>query len=72
MRVSIAFTYTTLVAAEMVAATSGVGWMVLDASKFLQSDVIFMGNILMGLTGIALDRLIRIAERRIVPWKGRA
>jgi taurine transport system permease protein len=72
MRVSIAFTYTTLVAAEMVAATSGIGWMVLDASKFLQSDVIFMGNILMGLTGIALDRLIRVAERRVVPWKGRA
>ena len=72
MRVSIAFTYTTLVAAEMVAATSGVGWMVLDASKFLRSDVIFVGNIVMGLTGIALDRLIRIAERRVVPWKGRA
>jgi taurine transport system permease protein len=71
MRVSIAFTYTTLVAAEMVAATSGVGWMVLDASKFLRSDVIFVGNIVMGLTGIALDRLIRIAERRVVPWKGR-
>jgi taurine transport system permease protein len=72
MRVSIAFTYTTLVAAEMVAATSGVGWMVLDASKFLRSDVIFVGNIVMGLTGIALDRLIRIVERRVVPWKGRA
>ncbi|OLB52458.1 MAG: taurine ABC transporter permease, partial [Candidatus Rokubacteria bacterium 13_2_20CM_2_70_11] len=52
MRVSIGFTYTTLVAAEMVAATSGIGWMVLDASKFLRSDVIFMGNIVMGLTGI--------------------
>lgn len=72
MRVSIAFTYTTLVAAEMVAATSGVGWMVLDASKFLRSDVIFVGNIVMGLTGIALDRLIRLAEARIVPWKGKA
>lgn len=72
MRVSIGFTYTTLVAAEMVAATSGVGWMVLDASKFLRSDVVFMGNIVMGLTGIALDRLIRIAERRVVPWKGKA
>jgi len=72
MRVSIGFTYTTLVAAEMVAATSGVGWMVLDASKFLRSDVIFMGNIVMGLTGIALDRIIRLAERRIVPWKGKA
>lgn len=72
MRVSIGFTYTTLVAAEMVAATSGIGWMVLDASKFLRSDVIFMGNIVMGITGIALDRLIRVAERRVVPWKGRA
>ena len=72
MRVSIAFTYTTLVAAEMVAATSGVGWMVLDASKFLRSDVIFVGNIVMGVTGITLDRLIRLAERRVVPWKGRA
>ncbi len=72
MRVSIGFTYTTLVAAEMVAATSGVGWMVLDASKFLRSDVIFMGNIVMGLTGIVLDRLIRVAERRVVPWKGKA
>lgn len=72
MRVSIGFTYTTLVAAEMVAATSGIGWMVLDASKFLRSDVIFMGNIVMGLTGIGLDRLIRVAERRVVPWKGKA
>jgi taurine transport system permease protein len=72
MRVSIGFTYTTLVAAEMVAATSGIGWMVLDASKFLRSDVIFMGNIVMGLTGIALDRIIRIAERRLVPWRGKA
>jgi taurine transport system permease protein len=72
MRVSIGFTYTTLVAAEMVAATSGIGWMVLDASKFLRSDVIFMGNIVMGFTGIALDQLIRLGERRIVPWKGKA
>ncbi len=72
MRVSIGFTYTTLVAAEMVAATSGIGWMVLDASKFLRSDIIFMGIIVMGLTGVALDRLIRVAERRLVPWKGKA
>ena len=71
MRVSIGFTYTTLVAAEIVAATSGVGWMVLDASKFLRSDVIFMGIIVMGITGILLDRIIRWAETRIVPWKGK-
>lgn len=71
IRVSIGFTYTTLVSSEIVAATSGIGWMVLDASKFLRSDVIFMGIIVMGLTGLVLDRLIRVLERRLVPWKGK-
>lgn len=72
LRVSIGFTYTTLVAAEMVAGVDGVGWMVLDASKFLQSDVIFVGIILMGLTGALLDAGIRWLDRAIVPWRGKA
>lgn len=72
LRVAIGFTYTTLVAAEMVAAVDGVGWMVLDASKFLQSDVMFMGIIVMGVTGMLLDQVIRLAERRVVPWRGKA
>ncbi len=71
MRVSIGFTYTTLVSSEIVAATSGIGWMVLDAGKFLRGDVMFMGIIVMGITGIILDRLIRVAEKIIVPWKGK-
>lgn len=71
LRVSIGFTYTTLVSAEIVAAVSGVGWMVLDASRFLRSDVIFMGIIVMGITGIVLDRVIRLLEAKIVPWKGK-
>lgn len=71
MRVSIGFTYTTLVSSEIVAATSGIGWMVLDAGKFLRGDVMFMGILVMGITGIILDRLIRLAEKIIVPWKGR-
>lgn len=71
LRVAIGFTYTTLVAAEIVAATSGIGWMVLDAGRFLRSDVVFMGIFVMGCTGIALDRALRFLEHRIVPWKGK-
>ncbi|MFP4382276.1 MAG: ABC transporter permease [Candidatus Sumerlaeia bacterium] len=71
MRVAIGFTYTTLVASEMVAARSGLGWMVLDAYKYLRSDVVFMGIIVLGLTGIVLDRLLRLAEHLAVPWKGK-
>lgn len=63
--------YSTLVAAEMVAAASGIGWMVLDASNWLRSDVIFAGIIVMGATGIIIDQFLRHAERRLVPWKGK-
>jgi taurine transport system permease protein len=71
LRVSIGFIYTTLVAAEMVAGVNGLGWLVLDASKFLQSDVIFVGIFLMGLTGLLLDAILRTIERLAVPWRGR-
>lgn len=71
LRLSLGFTYTTLVAAEMVAAVSGLGWMVLDASKFLRSDVIFMGIIIMGFTAVGLDRCLRFLEHKCVPWRGK-
>jgi taurine transport system permease protein len=71
IRTSIGMTYTTLVAAEMVAAVSGMGWMVLDASKFLRSDIIFAGIILMGLIAVLIDASIRWLEHNRVPWKGK-
>ena len=63
--------YATSVAAEMVAAVSGIGWMVLDASKYLRSDVIFVGIIIMGITGIMLDKMLLYLEKKIVFWKGK-
>lgn len=72
MRVALGFTYTTVVAAEMVAANSGVGWMVLNASKYLKSDIIFMGIIVMGITGVLLDLAIKYVGKLLVPWQGKA
>lgn len=71
LRIAVGFTYTTLVAAEIVAAESGIGWMVLDASRWLRTDVMYVGIIVMGLTGVLLDRLLVMLDRRIVPWRGR-
>ena len=72
IRLAVGFAYTTLVAAELVAATKGIGWMVLDASKFLRIDVIYVGIIVMGITALLLDRVIRAIENRVVPWRGYA
>jgi taurine transport system permease protein len=69
MRISLGFTYSVLVAAEIVAATAGVGWMVWDAAKFLLSDVVIMGLIVLGLTGLVLDLLLRRLERALTPWR---
>lgn len=71
LRVSIGFAYTTLVSAEIVAASQGIGWMVLDAGRFLRTDIIFVGIIVMAATGWALDRGIRFFEDVLIPWHGK-
>ncbi len=71
MRVAIAFGWTTLVAAEMVAAKAGFGVMVLNAARFLATDIVFLGIIVIGLIAFAFDLMMRAIERAAVPWKGR-
>lgn len=71
LRTAIGVAYSTLVAAEMVAAVSGIGWMVLDASKFLRSDVIFVGIIIMGIIAVLIDAGIRWIQKTQLPWIGR-
>ena len=70
-RTAMGTSYATLVAAEMVAATSGLGWLVLDASNFLRTDIVFMGIVIMGLTGILLNKILAFAEEKMVFWKGK-
>ena len=71
MRVSIGFGWSTLVAAEMVAANVGLGQMVLNASNFLRTDIVVMGIIVIGVVAYMFDLLMRWFEHKLVPWKGR-
>ncbi len=71
MRIAIGFGWTTLVAAEMVAAHVGLGQMVLNASNFLRTDIVVMGIIVIGIVAYLFDLFMRWVERRLVPWKGK-
>jgi taurine transport system permease protein len=71
MRIAIGFGWTTLVAAEMVAASVGLGQMVLNASNFLRTDIVIMGIIVIGVVAYLFDMLMRWVEYKLVPWKGR-
>ena len=71
MRIAIGFGWTTLVAAEMVAANVGLGQMVLNASNFLRTDIVIMGIIVIGVVAYLFDLFMRWVETKLVPWKGR-
>jgi taurine transport system permease protein len=71
MRIAIGFGWTTLVAAEMVAATKGLGQMVLNASNFLRTDIVIMGIVVIGAVAYLFDLLMRYVEHLVVPWKGK-
>ena len=72
LRIGMGVGWTTLVAAEMVAANAGLGQMVLNASNFLRTDVVIMGILVIGAIAILFEFGMRWLERTLVPWKGKA
>jgi len=72
MRIAVGFGWTTLVAAELVAATVGLGQLVMNASNFLRTDIVLMGILVIGVVAWIFDLGMRCIEQHFVPWKGRA
>ena len=70
-RLAIGIVYATLIAAEIIAGSTGIGWMVFDAGRFLRSDYVFVGIGIIGVTGIALDRLLVTLQARTIHWAGK-
>jgi NitT/TauT family transport system permease protein len=68
LRVTMGWAWTYLVVAELVAANSGLGYAIIKAQRFLQTDKIFCGIILIGLIGLAMDQTFRLMHRRAFPW----
>ncbi|MDD5471895.1 MAG: ABC transporter permease [Sideroxydans sp.] len=68
LRVTMGWAWTYLVVAELVAANSGLGYSILRAQRFMQTDKIFAGIILIGLIGLTIDQLFRWLHRRNFPW----
>lgn len=68
LRVTLGWAWTYLVVAELVAANSGLGYAILKAQRFLQTDKIFVGILLIGVIGLVMDQLFRLVHRRAFPW----
>ena len=70
-RLTVGVTFGSLVAAEIVAAPSGLGVLILNSSQYLRTSYVFLGIAVIGVIAVVLDRLMVTLERLVVPWAGR-
>jgi taurine transport system permease protein len=68
-RIGLAVGWSTLVAAELVAAQRGLGFMIWTASNFLITDVVLVGILSIAAIAFAMEFVMRALERRLTPWK---
>jgi taurine transport system permease protein len=71
LRIALGAGWTTLVAAELIAATRGLGFMIQSAAQFLVTDVVIMGIFVIAGVAFVLEFIIRRIEAALVPWAGR-
>jgi NitT/TauT family transport system permease protein len=67
-RITLGWAWTYLVVAEIVASNSGLGYAVLKAQRFLQTDKIFAGLIVIGIIGLLQDQLLRALHHVLFPY----
>lgn len=68
LRLVIGWAWTYLVVAELVAANNGLGFAIMKAQRFLNTDVIFVGIIVIGLLGLITDRVFAVCHKRLFHW----
>lgn len=72
IRLGVGVAYTSVVASETVNGMPGLGGMIRDAQRYNQTDVVILGIIVLGISGLILECLLLRLQRRATPWRGRA
>ncbi|HZP79577.1 MAG TPA: ABC transporter permease [Pseudolabrys sp.] len=68
VRIGLGVGWMALVAAELVGANSGLGFLINDARSMLRTDTIIVGMLTIGIIGLLIDVAIRFFGRRLLPW----
>jgi len=69
LRLGLNIAWMCVVAAELIAASSGVGFLIMDARQLSQTDIVLAGMLTMGILGKVTDDLLRALEKRLVSWR---
>ncbi len=69
LRVAMGTCWTCVVAAELVASSSGIGYMISNARNFGQMDVVIVGMLSIGIVGKIMDVLLKTIEKKVIRWQ---
>jgi NitT/TauT family transport system permease protein len=69
VRLGLSAALTTLIAAEMTGASSGLGMMVTAAGQYFDMATVMMGIIIIGIIGLLLEKLVKFLEGRLTGWQ---
>ena len=69
MRLGLGYSWRALVGAELIAASSGIGYMILDAEQLSRPDIVIVGILTIGIMGTLIDWVFFHLAKKLVPWK---
>ena len=68
-RLGLGASLTTLIAAELTGSNAGLGQMIQEASLYFRMDIVMLGIILIGITGLVLNLIVSIIENKLTVWQ---
>lgn len=69
IRLSLGAAWLSLVVAELMGSTAGLGYMMMDARQFSNTDIVFVGIIIFAIVGKLTDSLVRLMEKHFLKWQ---
>jgi len=69
LKLALGISWMAVVGAEMIAASSGIGFRINDARSLLQFPVVFCGMVAIAVVGVVMDKVITIISKAAAPWE---
>ena len=67
-QLALGYSWRALIGAELIAASAGIGYLILDAEEMSRPDVVIVGMLAIGIIGTAIDYIFLLLMRRVFPW----
>lgn len=71
LRTAMALAWAVVIAAELIAAQHGLGYMIENASTFFEINIVYVGIAIIGIVGVLMEIIFSMASKKVLHWQGR-